>query len=179
MHTFSPATCDADNSYRASELVLVLIDEAQILFPDQPIQEGSNPQVLRDAEFWNNMKALQSGEQRRTVRVLLNVLYGDAPSGVQSSTCAVSPMEFTKVVTFSVVSNDYGVRLALDRSDCEELWAEFMKKGGYGGLFKDPALREAVYELTAGHVSALICGSWHTLHDSAAIQRNHLLADHC
>lgn len=46
-------------------------------------------------------------------------------------------------------------QLALDRSEYDELWQQFVISGYYTDFFQDEDLRLELYELTAGHVSDL------------------------
>lgn len=135
--------------YTASELTLLLIDEAQLVFANSG----------QDTEFWNNMKSLQQGfvfpRTRRTIRVAMFALYGDAPSGAPCTGPSVSPIPFTNVVSFKADDNSsHGVQLALDSTESEELWESFIHQNNLGPFFQDQKLRHALLELTAGHVSA-------------------------
>lgn len=93
---------------------------------------------------------------RRSVRVVLFVLYGDGPSGLPKAGHVATPIQLDNVVKFRRLTSESDadiIELALDESDYEELWNRFITGGGFSNFFQDMALRQELLQMTSGHAS--------------------------
>lgn len=128
-------------------LRLLLIDEAQMLFPAG----------VADS-FWMNIKSLlDGGSNLPNIRVILFAMLGDQPSGLVAinGSPAPTPPQFSggSRIDFEA-SESQSLKLALSEDEYAELWQSFEVSCKSQGLFQDQELQGYLYQVMGGHVSS-------------------------